>query len=526
MNYLPEEQNMIYNEEKFDKSLKTLLMHSKNKTRFKKNAFLVSTGGVDSSDYTGKSLRRSNFSQKNFYGTIFNNSGAAGTHFSYCHFHKCQFKYTNMQECTFYGGIIKDNTKENSIISSNFNQSLFTNHFEIVRCFFEHCVFHGTAFIDCIIKNTTFFSSTLEDTLFSNVYMENVNFSDLNIDFSVFQNTKMHQVVLPFSQICFSFGLLPYLMNTKDEIYVTSSHSDCGYISKDEYLQLIPDFMQYYSGTKDYFPLANIYLALEKNDQAREAIKRGLLIAITNYDFMRIKYLCKLIYSYPVFSYHERKLFYDFINSKISFSNTDARLQYNYSVYRNEINNYLLNNNKRQILTSEINIITKISYDNSILLGNLLSIIENIIEYRKSLEGEHSVSVRHNSNIEIGVFLQDFYQALTVIVPSIYSILLGIEILNEKRIANKHAKKELQYEEALKALEVENAQVELERNKIALKKEQLELQNQLTLSVPHNQETLRQNVLDLGIEVSEISHITYGNIPPDVNENIIQFSSR
>lgn len=241
---------------------------------------------------------------------------------------------------------------------------------------------------------------------------------------------------------------------------------------------------------------------------------------------MRIKYLCKLIYSYPVFNYHERKSIYDFINTKISFSDTDARLQYNYSVYRDEINNYLLNNSKQDFLTSEIDITTNINFNDNVRLGNLLSTLEIAIENTKSSEGEHSISIRHNSNIEIAIFLQDIYQALTVIIPGIYSILLGIEILKEKRIANKHSKHKLELEESLKVLEIESKQVELDRNKIALQKEWVELQNQLALTLNLDQETLRQNILNLDINIPEIHHITYGNIPPNANENIIQFSNQ
>lgn len=524
MDYIQKMDDFIFSEDNFNKAIESLLIHSKNKTRFRKNPFHVSTGGIDSSDYTSKSLRRSKFSQKNFVQTIFKNSGSAGSIFSSCQFDKCQFVNANFQECTFSGGNISNNTNEIPITNSNFNHSLFTNNFEINDVYFQHCVFQGTAFIDCAIKNSKFFSSTLEDTLFSNVCLEKVRFSDLNIDYSEFENVKMHQVILPFSQICFSFGLLPYLLKTDDTVYVTSSNSKDGYISKEDYLKLIPDFIQFYKGVNDFFPLANIFLSLGNRECAKESIMNGILTAITNFDFIRIKYLCKLIYSYPVFSYHERKLIYDYINSHICFYDTDSRLQYNYSLYKSEINNYLLNKNKADILTSEINIITEITYDNGNLLGQTLSILEELIEYRKSKVGEHNISIRHNSNVEILVFLQDLYQSLAIIVPAIYSVFLGIEILKEKKTTNKQRRLELQYEKSLKSIEIENAQIELERNRIGLEKEKLELENQLIQRL-QNQEELRQNIIDSNINISEIHHITYGNIPPDVNENIIQFWS-
>ncbi|MDE7287280.1 MAG: hypothetical protein K2N55_10630, partial [Lachnospiraceae bacterium] len=169
---------------------------------------------------------------------------------------------------------------------------------------------------------------------------------------------------------------------------------------------------------------------------------------------------------------------------------------------------------------------TTINYDNGILLGNTLAILEESIECGKSPVGEHSISIRHNSSVEISVFVQDCYKALSVIIPNIYFILLGIEIIKEKRIATKQKKKELQYNESLKAIEIENAQIQLERNKVALKKEQLEFENQLTAPMEQSQDALRQNIMNLGVNISEIHHITYGNIPPEAKENIIQYSSR
>lgn len=49
----------------FDTSVEMLLQHSKNKTKFRKDPFLTSTGGVDISDYTSKGIKRSRFAQKN-----------------------------------------------------------------------------------------------------------------------------------------------------------------------------------------------------------------------------------------------------------------------------------------------------------------------------------------------------------------------------------------------------------------------------------------------------------------------------
>ena len=63
---------------RFDLSREKLTEHAKNKNKFKASPILTSVGGIDSSDYTDKSIRRSQISQKEFHTTKFINSTAAG----------------------------------------------------------------------------------------------------------------------------------------------------------------------------------------------------------------------------------------------------------------------------------------------------------------------------------------------------------------------------------------------------------------------------------------------------------------
>lgn len=511
-----------------EQSIERLLQHSKNKSKFKKEPFIGSTGGRDTSNYTGKSIKRSNFAQTHFYETQFINSAAAGSHFTHCEFDNCKFINANFQECTFLHNIIKNNTSENSITNCNFNNSLFSDNFLITDVQFQHSVFQDTAFINGTIQDTTFYSSTLEDTIFSNILMNSVRFNDLNIDYSVFDNVQMSDVILPFSQICFTFGLLPYLLNTKDNVHVTSVQNKNGYISTQEFLDLLPCFEIYYCGTSDFFPLTNIYLALGEYKKAQTAILNGILLATTNCDFRQIKYLSKLIYTYSIFDFHERKQIYDYINSHISFYDMNPSLLYSYSVYKNQITSFLLNNNRTGIITSEIDILTNVYPEESEKLGILLATLEQIIEQEKSGKGEHEILCRHNSAEEIVITIQDIYQALQFIIPTIYSVLLGAFILEEKWTNHKKQKIELQNSSELKELELEEARIEVERKRIALEKEKAEYhmweQEQITQKNSIKNEILRKNIANNNIEITEISHITYGDIPPEVDKRMLQYS--
>lgn len=425
---------------------------------------------------------------------------------------------------------MQNNPISNAITSCNFNNSLFSNKTILENLYFEHSVFYGSAFIDSEIKNVTFFSCTLTDTIFSNMSMENVKFNDLNIDYAVFDNVYMNNVILPFSQITFSFGLLPYLMKTKDNVYITSVSNSDGYITIKEYLALLPYFEKYYFKTEDFFPLANIYLSQGELDKAKSAILKGILFSITNNDFRQIKYLCKLIYTYSVFSFHERKQIYDYINFHISFCDMNPDLLYKYNVYKNEIDCLLLNNNKNGIVTCEIDIWTNVYPNESIKLGELIAVIEQIIEQDKSQIGEHRIVCRHNSAEEIMIILQDIYSSLEIIIPTIYSVLLGIAILDEKGSNRKKNAIELKYASELKALELEEKKLVVAQKKIEYEKEYEEYmkwksEQQKKKNYISN-EILRGNITNNQIEIKEISHITYGDIPPKTNSQLIQFSSK
>ncbi len=510
---------------RFDLSREKLTEHAKNKNKFKASPILTSVGGIDSSDYTDKSIRRSQISQKEFHTTKFINSTAAGSNFICCKFDNCEIKNANFQECIFSQNEFINHIEKNAISFTNFNRSLFSNNFLIDNVYFEHSIFRQTAFVQGALRNTTFYSSTLEETVFSNITMENVRFNDLNIDYAVFENIKLDNVILPFSQICFTFGLLPYLLSTKDNVYITSAQNSKGIIRPNDYFALLPDFEIYYLKTDSFFPLANIYLVQEKYNEARNTILNGILRATATFDFRQIKYLCKLIYTYSVFDFHQRKNIYDYINSHIMFCEMNSSLLYTYNAYKNEISSLLLNNNRTGIVTSEIDIITDVYPEEAIKIGKLLSTIEQIIETGKSEKGEHSILCRHNSGEELFVVIQETYESLQVIIPAIYSVLLGFLVLEEKWENRKKNKIDQHSASELKEIEVERARIALERDKIALAKEKYEL-SQMQLKMAGIQKDLRKNILQNNIDILKIQHISYGDIPPAANKTIIQCSAQ
>lgn len=509
-----------------DNTVRILLQHCKNKEKFKMDACKISTGREDSIDYTNKGIKRSRFSQKEFIKSIFKNSAAAGSNFCACTLDNCQIINANFQECSFVNSQIINNPINNPIMHSNFNESLFSDNFLLDNTYFEHSVFYKTAFIGGEIKNTTFYSCTLEGVTFSDVTMNSVKFTDLNIDYAVFEHVRMHNVILPFSQICYTFGLLPYLANTNDEVYITSVANENGYISKEEFLCLIPHFIKYYTETKEYFPLANIYFFQGEYEKAKTEIKKGILTSVAECDFRRIKYLCKLISVYSVFNFHEREEVYNYIYSHISFYDMNPSLLYNYTVFQKEIEGYLLNNNREGIITAKITITTDVFSDDSEKLGILLSSIEEVIDLYKSPKGEHKISCRHNSAESLSVIIQDILRSLICIIPSLYYVLLGITNLAEKQLNIKKEKINLKEMEELRQLELEKSRLEVEYKKLEIEKGNIELNKmKAALTEEQNQikrEILRRDITGHDINITGINHIMIGNIPSKIDKNLIQ----
>ena len=522
-------------DEALDYTIDTLLKHCKNKNRFNKEANRIAVGGEDCRDYTNKSLRRTRASKKKYVQSIFINSAAAGSNFYHCTFDNCQIVNANFQECSFNKSWIINNMEENAIIHSNFNESLFSDEFVFRNTHFKHSVFYNSAFIKGKIENTTFTSCTLEATTFSDVEMENVQFTDLNIDYSVFENVKMKNVILPFSQICYAFGLLTYLKNTTDEVFITSVANRDGYISKSEFLELIPHFIKYYTDTKEFFPLANIYFYLEENEKAKQAILNGISEAVLEIDFKKIKYLCKLIFTYGVFNYHERQDIYNYIHSRITFYNMHSSLLYSYTVYKKEIEGYLLTNNKKHIVTVEINITTNVFPDEAEKLGLVFSTIEEVVDLYKSPLGEHKIECRHNSAETFLLILQDLAPVAVAIATSLYSVLMAYNALEDKRLERKIKKETLKTMTIRNELEVEKLEAELKSIKsqqaqyeLDTELKKIELYNKrMELSEKENQikkEILSKNISQNNIEITGISHIIYGNIPTQISNSLLQYN--
>lgn len=252
-----------------------------------------------------KTIHRDNYKAKNLNHTVmefvtldncdFSEACATGSIFRHCKFIDCNIDQADFEFCEFYDCefIAK------SPINCSFNNSGFSNTvFTDIK--FQGCTFTGCVLQECYFDRGNIVNSTLEGAIFRQCTFQKMDLRYLNMDYTEFEDPKMLDVVLPLDQIPFIFGVLQYLNYTSDPVKISKKETRT--ITVNRYLtEIIPLLCEHFTNTEQYFPLANIYYALGKNEEGLEATKKGLIASMAIRDFRMLKYFCKLIAYSKVF---------------------------------------------------------------------------------------------------------------------------------------------------------------------------------------------------------------------------------
>ena len=272
-------------------------------------------------------------------------------------------------------------------------------------------------------------------------------------------------------------------------------------MDKSEYLKLLPTLEKFYYGTKNYFPLANIYIAQEKYQNAYNAIIHGLRLAIQLRFFKSLRSFCLLLKTIPVLEPKHYNYAYECIQNEIGnqfFSSTDF---YILSQYLGEVRQLLMNGRSGTVVG--ITIKTGINSDDYDKLGILISVLNSIIDY-SSTKANNYIEIRHFSPYDIFCQITANSECIFSIIGIMYSALLGIDTLYKKHKEN--VEKTIEEKQALAQTELIKAQTEQIKLDNLLKKQQLEKDNEKIIQA---QETICANQ----IIINNISHnITDGSI--------------
>lgn len=348
-------------------------------------------------NFTDLRIRNGKYVSCIFKGNSFMNTGASGTKFTNSELISCNITGANMQFCDFSESVIRDNTPETCVIANtNFNQSSFFNA-NLKTVFVENSSISQSQFLGTTIYDSRFSHATLQDNIFRNSKIMNTTFIGCNMEYSEFTNVRFVDSILPFHQIPYIFGGFQSLKENINSVTMSSSMQPTSRVTVKQYFDLLPTFIQYYSGQNEYFPLANISLFLGNRNAAIHYIHDGLKEYIRTNDFRNLKALCKLISRHGKFNQHElSKFYFDILNYYKSVSLNPAD-QYQFGIHIDEIKRVLFG--ARYEEKSQIELILKTDIESTDInrLTVLLSIIEDCVRYNGISDDDYELELRHNS---------------------------------------------------------------------------------------------------------------------------------
>lgn len=430
------------------------------------SSFLGGGNTKISKDFTRKSLKRINVADIHFVKSKFKGSAGTGSKFTNTLFRACNFTGANFQYCQF-NNVTFDN--KTIIKGANFSHSVF------IDCHFDNITIIESTLYDCCFEkceflNSTIRTNTLENTTMQNCSIKNVNLAHINLEYMKFDNMTLENVILPPYQIPYIIGAPNYLKTTQDQIKVYTDNDD---ISIGEYCNMYEDLAAYFYDRKKYFPLANLLIASDKNQEAYECIRLGIEEACDYFDFRMIKHYCRLACSNTEFTNLQLKNLFNHVVD-LSYNNSwDINTLHFYMINIGEIKELLLNNseNKERV---EFIVKTNIDKNDLVSVNELYNQINKIIRTNCSTNHVDSIELRHNSPYELYITCIDNLPNILLFVSAMYSLFAvgskGLDFLKkiEDTIRVHQENKLFKYELEEKKLEIELKKKELKQSESKL----------------------------------------------------------
>lgn len=320
----------------------------------------------------------------------------------------------------------------------------------------------------------------------------------------------MDSVILPPYQIAYIIGAPEYLLKSSDNV---SIYTDNGNINLKEYTSLYSDLATYYYSVQEFFPLSNLLIAMENEDDALEFIKLGIKEACDYFDFRMIKHYCKLVCSTEKYTHIQLKGIYDMIMD-LSYQNEwDMNTLHSYMNNIGVIRELLLNNFSGSKERIEVLIKTNIEKEDTASVNELYNYVNEVIKNFCSSSHVDSIELRHNSPYEFYITCIDSIPYIITFISALYGTLtignkfldLYKNFLETKKIYQENDFYKYQKEE--KELDIELRRLELLEKKTNRMKNNIKL---YTVSeIEHNIRCGNRNVVrDFA---PEILHYKYEN---------------
>lgn len=413
-------------------------------------------------NFTRKSIKRAKITGSNFINCNFSGVAAAGSQIINSKFLRCDFTGASFQNCRFskveFGELSK-------IQGANFSHSLF------VECKFDDISIIESTLYDCYFENCMLSKSVIRTSTFENSTLRGcsifgIDLAHTNLEYIRFDSVRLQNVILPPYQVPYIIGALETLSLTENQVYI---YSDNGNIPLDDYRREYNNLAAYFYSKKQYFPLANLLLAIGSDLVAFDYIRQGLVEACDYFDFRMIKYYCKLACA-SRFTPNQLKQLFNLVMD-LSYKNTwDIATLHSYMLNIGEIKELLLNNSESDQRVDFL-IKTNIDKDSVIEINTLYNQINSILKSYGSESHTDAIELRHNSPYELYITCIDSLHNILLIISAMYSIFTignkGIEFLkNYEDLVQTHKQnKLLDYEIVEKKLDIELRKMELAQSK-------------------------------------------------------------
>ena len=436
-------------------------------------------------DFKRKELKRVNVKDTIFNNCSFEAAAGTGSKFSNTEFNKCDFSGSNFQDCYF--NACKFNN-ETLIEGANFSNGVF------IECMFENIIIRRSTFYDCRFENCIFdscdiYSDTTESSVLYNCRINNTNLAHLNIEYMQVRNVCLNDVMLPPYQIAYIIGAPTALLGHSEKIDI---YTDEGAISCEEYCKLYDDLCMYYLDKKEYFPLANLLIALNKYSEAYECIKLGIEKSCDYFDFRMLKHFCRLACFSEVFDSQQLKYLYTLITQLSYTSSWDLNTLHSYMLHIGAIREILLNSSHDDKQCVEVLIKTDIDKDDLDLINELYNEINVIIRETCSAQHVDFIELRHNSPYELLVTCIDSLPDILAFLSMLYGVLsVGNKFVDiYKNVAET---RRISQENSLYKYQKEQAQLEIKLKNIELQ-QKLEEKNKPKSSAIYTITEIEHNI--------------------------------
>lgn len=463
----------------FNQAQKNLMDNMTQKSFFREKQFIIYESETISEDFTNDNLRRSYYTGCELKKVNLSNVGMSGSVFINTSFLDCILNNTKLDFCEFDKCTWK-NQDNNQILYTNFNKSLILDS-QFLDTKLKAVNFTDVILENVLFENCTWTSLSLEGTIFNNTTLRDVKLKKLNFEFSYFKNITLDNVRLPFPTIPYIYNGLNYLINTKDNVCISSANNNERKISKEEYLNYLDDMIVFYTKTQNYFPLANIFIALGNYEKAYAAIILGIKFSMVHIrNFRLVYYFCKLLQLTKEFSTSQLSYAYDVIIKNSNLKGWRQQDSYNFSYYIDSIRNVLLNEKASNFLV--FTLYTNIKCNEFLKIATLYEIIETFlrkIEKVKHTKITHYIEIRHNSPHEFFIKFFSDPDILGVVLEGLQMVFMGVgKLISIRKERQQQIKENEEEKRKQEQIELDNAvkQAELEYYKV--RTENLILENQ------------------------------------------------